>query len=69
MGTIQFESLEDRLQFSVTAVFLPAGGGVLPPDWRAILLLGAGVLPASLVVSWRSARRRGQQARRVTSPG
>jgi hypothetical protein len=47
----------------------PAGGGVLPPDWRAILLLGAGVLPASLVVSWRSARRRGQQARRVTSPG
>ena len=30
----------------------PAGAGVLPPDWRAILLLAAGVLP-SLVVGMR----------------
>jgi len=30
----------------------PAGAGVLPPDWRAVLLLAAGVLPA-LVVGMR----------------
>ena len=36
----------------------PAGGGVLPPDWRAILLLACGVLPGALALSSTSARRR-----------
>jgi hypothetical protein len=41
----------------------PAGGGVLPPDWRAIVLLAGGVLPGALALSWTSARRRVTQAR------
>ncbi|GAA4909205.1 hypothetical protein EV188_104181 [Actinomycetospora succinea] len=36
----------------------PAGAGVLPPDWRAVLLLAAGVLPGALALSWTSAKRR-----------
>jgi hypothetical protein len=35
----------------------PAGAGVLPPDWRAILLLAAGVMPALLVATRHSPRR------------
>ncbi|MFC5140855.1 hypothetical protein ACFPK1_21650 [Actinomycetospora rhizophila] len=46
----------------------PAGAGVLPPDWRAILLLAAGVLPGALALSWTSARRR-VQARHAGSDG
>lgn len=42
----------------VAGLWSPAGAGVLPPDWRAVLLLGAGVVPGALVVSWRSARHR-----------
>lgn len=42
----------------VAGLWSPAGAGVLPPDWRAILLLGAGVLPGALALSWTSARRR-----------
>jgi hypothetical protein len=42
----------------VAGLWSPAGAGVLPPDWRAILLLGAGVVPGALVMSWRSARHR-----------
>jgi hypothetical protein len=46
----------------VAGLWSPAGAGVLPPDWRAILLLAAGVLPGALALSWTSARR--QVARR-----
>ncbi|MEJ2864913.1 hypothetical protein [Actinomycetospora flava] len=42
----------------VAGLWSPAGGGVLPPDWRAILLLAAGVLPGALALSWTSAKRR-----------
>jgi hypothetical protein len=42
----------------VAGLWSPAGAGVLPPDWRAVLLLGAGVVPGALVLSWRSARHR-----------
>jgi hypothetical protein len=34
----------------------PAGAGVLPPDWRAVLLLAAGVLPALIVGMRRPGR-------------
>ena len=42
----------------VAGLWSPVGAGVLPPDWRAVLLLGAGVVPGALAVSWRSARHR-----------
>lgn len=42
----------------VAGLWSPAGAGVLPPDWRAVLLLAAGVLPGALALSWTSARRR-----------
>jgi hypothetical protein len=42
----------------VAGLWSPAGAGVLPPDWRAVLLLGAGVVPGTLVLSWRGARHR-----------
>jgi len=42
----------------VAGLWSPAGAGVLPPDWRAILLLAAGVLPGAVVLSRTSARRR-----------
>jgi MFS family permease len=42
----------------VAGLWSPAGAGVLPPDWRAVLLLGAGAVPGALAVSWRSARHR-----------
>lgn len=35
----------------------PLGAGVLPPDWRAILLLAAGVLPGAFVLARGSGRR------------
>lgn len=50
----------------VAGLWSPAGAGVLPPDWRAVLLLGAGVVPGALVLSWRSARHRMRQ--RGTAP-
>ncbi|WP_433783097.1 hypothetical protein ACQPX6_24320 [Actinomycetospora sp. CA-101289] len=42
----------------VTGLWSPAGAGVLPPDWRAVLLLAGGVVPGALVLSWRTARHR-----------
>jgi len=47
----------------------PAGAGVLPPDWRAILLLAAGVLPGGLVLSWRTTRHRVLTARETARTG
>ncbi|WP_243418177.1 hypothetical protein [Actinomycetospora cinnamomea] len=42
----------------VAGLWSPAGAGVLPPDWRAVLLLAAGVVPGALALSWRGARHR-----------
>jgi hypothetical protein len=38
----------------VAGLWSPAGGGVLVPDWRAILLLAAGLLPGLVATSRRS---------------
>ncbi|GAA4863220.1 hypothetical protein [Actinomycetospora straminea] len=51
----------------VAGLWSPAGAGVLPPDWRAVLLLGAGVVPGALALSWRSARAT-RRAGRVAPP-
>lgn len=51
----------------VAGLWSPAGAGVLPPDWRAVLLLGAGVVPGALALSWRSARA-ARRAERVPAP-
>lgn len=50
----------------VAGIWSPAGAGVLPPDWRAILLLAAGVLPGALALSWRSARATRRRSSRPT---
>jgi hypothetical protein len=41
----------------VAGLWSPAGGGVLVPDWRAILLLAAGLLPGVVATSRRSTPR------------
>ncbi|MHC1559862.1 hypothetical protein ACR9E3_12975 [Actinomycetospora sp. C-140] len=46
----------------VAGLWSPAGAGVLPADWRAILLLAAGVLPGAVVLSWSTGRRRARAA-------
>lgn len=47
----------------------PAGAGVLPPDWRAILLLAAGVLPALVVGMRRPGRYDPVPATAASTPG
>lgn len=38
----------------VAGLWSPAGGGVLVPDWRGILLLAAGLVPGVLATTRRS---------------
>jgi hypothetical protein len=40
----------------------PQGVGLMPPDWRAILLLAAGVLPGAFALTRGNARRHVEQA-------
>jgi len=49
----------------VVGLWSPVGGGVLPADWRTVLLLAAGLLPGAVV----AARRRTPAAsQRPTEP-
>ncbi len=41
------------LTILLAGLWSPAGGGVLVPDWRAILLLAAGLLPGVVATSRR----------------
>lgn len=41
------------LTIGVAGLWSPAGVGVMPQDWRAILLLAAGVLPGMVVAGRR----------------